>query len=237
MAIASAERRRNRLLRKVSKACYDRLEPSLTVAELQPGQVVYEQRASMEQVYFPINCVLSSVNVMRDGNAIEVGTIGNEGAAGLTTFLAAGVSPHRTFAQIAGTVWIIDAAELRAAANVDPDLNALLLRHHYAFLTQVSQSAACNGLHPLQLRCCRWLLMTHDRVDGDELSLTHEFLSYMLGVRRAGVTESLHALQAQGLVSNGRGAITVIDRAGLEAASCECYQVVVDEYERLLGPS
>ena len=111
----------------------------------------------------------------------------------------------------------------------------MLLKHHQAFLAQICQSVACNGLHTLFKRCCRWLLMTHDRAERDELPLTHEFLSFMLAVRRSGVTETLQALQEQGLISNSRGTIIITDRPGLEAASCECYRIVVEEYERLLG--
>ena len=189
----------------------------------------------IEFVYFPYNCVLSAVTMMSDGEGIEVGTVGNEGAAGLTAFLGPAVSPHRMLVQVPGEAVQIEARVLKREARKNPTFHDLLLKHHYAFLSQITQSVACNGLHPLLKRCCRWLLMTHDRVEGDELPLTHEFLSFMLAVRRPGVTETLHSLQENGLIQNGRATITIIDRAGLEAAACECYQIVVDEYERLLG--
>jgi len=137
--------------------------------------------------------------------------------------------------QVPGDALLIEAELAFQEAKNDSSLYNLLLAHHYTFLMQVSQSAACNGLHPVVKRCCRWLLMTHDRIEGDELPLTHEFLSYMLGVRRPGVTEALQALESQGLIDNGRGAIRIVDRKGLEAASCECYRIVAKEYARLLG--
>ncbi len=197
--------------------------------------VVHEARSAIDFVYFPHDCVLSAVTMMEDGNGIEVGTIGNEGAAGLTAFMGPSIAPHRVLAQVPGDGTRIAAEALLEESRSNPRLYDLLLRHHHAFLTQICQSVACNGLHTLFQRCCRWLLMTHDRVEWDELPLTHEFLSFMLAVRRSGVTETLHSLQEQGLISNSRGTITIANRPGLEAAACECYRIVVEEYQRLLG--
>jgi CRP-like cAMP-binding protein len=137
--------------------------------------------------------------------------------------------------QVAGDSLVMEAEALAAEAKASPAISELLLRHHQAFLTQVTQSVACNGLHPLVKRCCRWLLMTHDRTANDELPLTHEFLSLMLAVRRPGVTEAINTLHKQGLISNHRGTIRILDRAGLEAACCDCYGVIMSEYKRLLG--
>ena len=173
--------------------------------------------------------------MMEDGNGIEVGTIGNEGAAGLTAFMGPAIAPDRVLAQVPGEGTRMPANILLEEARSNPRLYDLLLRHHQAFLSQICQSVACNGLHTLFKRCCRWLLMTHDRVERDELPLTHEFLSFMLAVRRSGVSETLQSLQERELISNSRGTIKILDRAGLEAASCECYRVVVEEYKRLLG--
>jgi len=225
----------NRLLSCLAPDDAKQLSSQLTALSLPIKHVLYEAHAPIDFVYFPQNCVLSAVMVMEDGDGIEVGTIGNEGAAGLTAFIGPAVSPQRLIAQIAGDCLRIEAAALEKQARRSRTLFELLLRHHQAFSAQIAQSVACNGLHPLLKRCCRWLLMTHDRVEGDELTLTHEFLSYMLGVRRPGVTEALQGLQAQGLIDNSRGTITIVNRRGLEAAACECYRIVAKEYEKLLG--
>ena len=137
--------------------------------------------------------------------------------------------------QVADAADQMDADFLASEAQANPPLHELLLKHHQAFLSQITQSVACNGLHSVSQRCCRWLLMTQDRVEGDSLPLTHEFLAMMMAVRRPGVTETLNALQDQGLITNGRGAIKIENRKGLEAAACDCYRAVVKEYERLLG--
>lgn len=198
-------------------------------------QVLYKQQAPIEHVYFLRRGMSSAVTIMQDGSTIEVATVGNEGVVGLSVLLAAQTSPNEVLMQIAGEGLRIDAADLKELAGQDGPLRQLLLLYHASFLTQISYSVACNGLHPIQKRCCRWLLMTHDRSDTDTLALTHEFLGVMLGVRRASVTEVLRPLQEQGLISNTRGAITILDRPGLESLSCECYRMVKGEYERLLG--
>lgn len=165
---------------------------------------------------------------------IEVATIGREGGAGLPTFVKSQASPHRVFCQVPGEVLRIELELLQKAAQQEGPLRSLLFSYQAAFLFQISQSVACNGTHVLEERCCRWLLMTHDRVDGDEIELTHEFLAAMLGVRRSSVTETLQALKAKGLIDYGRGKITILDRAAMEEGSCECYRAVIDEYDRLL---
>jgi CRP-like cAMP-binding protein len=225
---------RNRLLRRLQSREYARLRPHFKDVVFESGQIVYEARSQIDFVYFPHNCVLSAVTIL-DGSGIEVGTIGNEGAAGLTAFIGPSISPHRMIAQVPGDGVRIAAAVLEEEARNNRQLHGLLLQHHQAFLTQLSQTVACNGLHSLLKRCCRWLLMTHDRVGKGELQLTNEFLSFMLGVRRQGVTETLQALQEQRLIANSRGTVTIVNRAGLEATSCECYRIVVEEYNRLLG--
>jgi CRP-like cAMP-binding protein len=229
-----AEGVRNRLLRRLQSREYVRLRPHFKDVVFESGQIVYEARSQIDFVYFPHNCVLSAVTIL-DGSGIEVGTIGNEGASGLTAFIGPSISPYRVIAQVPGDGVRIAAAILEEEAKTNRQLHDLLLLHHQAFLMQLSQTVACNGLHSLLKRCCRWLLMTQDRVGKDELQLTHEFLSFMLGVRRQGVTETLQALQEQGLIVNSRGSITIVNRSGLEATSCKCYRIVVDEYARLLG--
>ena len=172
---------------------------------------------------------------MQDGSAIEVATVGNEGVVGLLAYLGGETSPNEVMVQVEGDGVRIRIDALKEAASGQGSLADLMLRYHTAYLTQVSQQVACNGLHPIQQRCCRWLLSTQDRVGSDEVTLTHEFLAIMLGVRRASVTEVLRPLQEEGFLSNGRGAITILNRKGLEKACCECYRVVQDEFERLLG--
>ena len=225
----------NRLLNLLPPEEFRRLQPTLKKVELAISHVIYEARGEINEIYFPINTVLSAVTVMTDGHAIEVGTIGNEGVSGLPAFAAITTSPHRVFAQIPGDAWRVDAATLGRELARLPKLQDTLAKYQQAFMFQVSQGVACNGLHVIVERCCRWLLITHDRVDGDDLVLTHEFLSYMLGVRRSGITEILQSLQQQGLIRYVKGMITITNRDGLEELACECYQSVQDEYERLLS--
>jgi CRP-like cAMP-binding protein len=227
----------NRLLHALSRRRPRRFVETMRRVSLKVEQVLYEAGARIEYVYFPVDCVLSAVSVMQDGTMIEVATVGNEGGVGLPPVLQPGISPNRVFAQIAGDAVRIDAALLKAEADRDPELNDLLVRYGLAFFAQVSRSVACNGLHNLEQRCCRWLLMTHDRLPADEVPLTHEFLGIMLGVRRAGVTEALKSLKAEGLIDYRRGIIRIKNRPGLEARSCECYQAVIEEYKRLLDHS
>ena len=172
---------------------------------------------------------------MRSGDAIEVATVGNEGVSGLPALSVVATSPNRVFAQIAGDALRADAAVFNRESKQLPKLAETMTSYQQAFLFQVSQSVACNGLHAIAPRCCRWLLMTHDRVEGDDLALTHEFLSFMLGCRRSGVTEVLQSLQQEGLIRYSQGKITVVDRDRLEKSTCECYQDIRDEYNRLLN--
>jgi CRP-like cAMP-binding protein len=225
----------NRLLNLLPSSEYDRLKAHLQKVELKQAQVLYEARSTIEQVFFPLNSVLSAVAVMRSGDAIEVATVGNEGVSGLPALSVVATSPNRVFTQIAGDALQADAAIFNRESKQLPKLAETMTSYQQAFLFQVSQSVACNGLHAISPRCCRWLLMTHDRVEGDDLTLTHEFLSYMLGCRRSGVTEVLQSLQEQGLIRYGKGNITVVDRERLEKSTCECYQDIRDEYNRLLN--
>jgi hypothetical protein len=202
---------------------------------LRSGQVLYEQRAEIEYSYFPTNnATLSNVLIMPNGSVIEVATVGSEGGVGWHLSTPVPTSLHRVFAQVAGDCFAISTALLEAEVRQCPALQDLFNAYHAAFWYQVSQSVACNGLHKVEMRCCRWLLMTHDRVEGDDIALTHEFLGNMLGVRRSTVTEVLLELQERGIINNSRGKVRVLDRAALEATSCECYQMVRQEYQRLL---
>jgi CRP-like cAMP-binding protein len=225
---------RNRLLARLPEAEYRRLLPLLEPAALPEDQVLYQSRGPIEFAYFPSDAVLSALTVMRDGNAIEVATIGNEGLVGHYGF-GGKTSPHRVIVQIGNGGHRIASRILQEQAEKDGTLKDLLTGYHVAFMVQVSQSVACNGLHRLEQRCCRWLLMTRDRVGSDELKLTHDYLALMLGARRASVTEALRPLQKDGLVRSNRGRITILDGGAMEARSCECYAVIKEEFDRLLG--
>ncbi|MCE9528036.1 MAG: Crp/Fnr family transcriptional regulator [Planctomycetales bacterium] len=201
---------------------------------LESGQVLYQAQSEIEYSYFPTTGTLSSVVVLSTGDMIEVATIGREGMVGLPSFLEENRSTNRVFCQVPGDVLRIETNRLERAAMQEGPLRKVLLQYQAAFMFQISQSVACNGLHVLPERCCRWLLMTHDRVGGDEIRLTHEFLSAMLGVRRSSVTETLQELARKGLIEYGRGKIVIKDRQGIEDGSCECYESVRAEYSRLL---
>jgi len=225
---------RNGLLSALPAEDLARLRPQLELVRLQQRELLYQPEAPIRHVYFPETAVVSLVSTLGDGATIEVGTAGCEGMAGLPLFLADDTSSVQAFVQIPGVAGRIDAEAFTSLAAAPGALHRTLLRYTQAFLTQVAQTAACNGAHLVEERCARWLLMTHDRVDGDEFPLTHEFLAFMLGVRRAGVTMAMRALQDRRLVRYTRGRVTIADRAGLEGASCECYHVVRAHFERLL---
>jgi CRP-like cAMP-binding protein len=166
---------------------------------------------------------------------VEVATIGNEGFVGLPVFLQASLmSAHRTIVQIAGEGVVVAAADFLEVSNAGGSFQAVLMRYAQALMTQIAQNAACNRLHSVEQRCARWLLMTHDRVDGDRFELTQEFLSRMLGAGRQAVNEAAQGLQQRGTMAYTRGQITILDRPGLEAASCECYGVIRADFDRLL---
>ena len=220
---------------RLPAAEYQRLVARMRPVKLDFRQVLYRAKASIECVYFPNSGTASAMTIMEDGSAIEVATIGKEGMVGLGVCWRTKHRPTRSSSRSPAMRLRMDVDVLEEEAGRDSPLRRKLLLYQTAFLTQVSYSVACNGLHTIQQRCCRWLLMTHDRVDSDEVPLTHEYLGIMLGVRRASVTEVLRPLNEQGLVNNSRGAITILDRAGLEEMACECYRKVKSEFDRLLG--
>ena len=203
--------------------------------ELDIGQLIAKAGEPFRHVYFPETAVLSIISRMADGTAVEVGTVGNEGMAGVGVFLGADVSVNETVAQIPGTAGRIESTRFVDGAATRPELRRLLNRYTEAYLTQVAQTAACNRLHGIEARCARWLLMTHDRVgEAERFPLTQEYLAIMLGVRRGGVSLAAGTLRDAGLIRYSRGAIRVVDRAGLETAACECYGIVRRHFDRLL---
>jgi CRP-like cAMP-binding protein len=225
----------NRLLRALPREEYARLLPQLIPVRLGLKQVLVEPDVRIRDVYFPREGVSSVVADEQEGGAVEVGTIGPDGFIGLPVLHGAESMPYRVFIQIEGHGWRLSADAFRQLIDERAAVRHLFLRYAQYFTDQVSQSVACNRLHTLDERCARWLLMTHDRVDGDRFELTHEFLSLMLGVRRAGVTVAMGVLQAAKIIQYTRGRVTVLDRPRLEEASCGCYHITRTQFDRLVG--
>jgi CRP-like cAMP-binding protein len=226
---------RNRVLDRLAGKELTRIGKSLTRIEAAIRHEIYEPNKPFNYVYFPETAVASVVNVMKDGTEIEVATIGYEGMVGLPVFLGTNQSPARSFWQIAGSAYRLEAAFLEKEKRRGTSLAAALGLYTQGFFAQIAQSATCNRLHNLEQRCARWLLMMHDRVPGDDFPLKQQFLAQMLGVRRTGISEVAGRLQRKRAIKYSRGCMMVMDRAGLERLSCECYQVVAREYRRLLG--
>jgi CRP-like cAMP-binding protein len=235
MAVPVQASVRNRLLAALSPADFSRLEPQLEPIPLPVRACLAEPNRSIEHVYFLEQGIASVVASTPQGRRIEVGIIGREGLTGLPVLLGTERSPHACFVQTAGSGLRIQADALRRALGASSALHQHLLRFVQAFLVQMGQTALANGSHVIEERLARWLLMCHDRVDGDRLSTTHEFLSLMLGVRRAGVTVALRVLEERGLIATKRGQVTVLDRAGLEGVAGDSYGLCEAEYERLIG--
>jgi CRP-like cAMP-binding protein len=223
----------NRLLASLSHADQERLLPHLEPVELKYRESLYEANKPIEFVYFITTGVGSLVNTMRNGDAAEVGTIGNEGIVGLPILLGDKQAPTSVYMQVPGGGVKMTASAFWKVFLESDSLQTVMLHYAHAFFNQVAQSAACAHFHPLEQRCCRWLLMTYDRMHSEEFLLTHEFLAMMLGVRRAGVTVAAGGLQRRGLIRYSRGRVTILDHDGLEELSCECYGVTKREYDRL----
>jgi len=224
----------NQILAFLSSEEQHRCRGLLHSVDLPQGQILYEAKAAIEYVYFIDQGMVSVVSVMQNGDSIEVGTIGNEGMTGLALILGVNAVPYRHVVQVPGRARRMSASALAIELKHDRELKQLLCRYHAAFVTQIMQGMACNGLHSIGQRCCRWLLTTQDRVGSHELEITHEFLAQMLGVRRATVTDVLRPLQNEGLISARRGRLTILDPERLAAAACECYRVIRNEYQRLM---
>jgi CRP-like cAMP-binding protein len=224
----------NRLLAALPPAGYERIAPFLEPVELRSGEVLYQSGQPIDYLYFPTGAMVSLVSQMAGGHEIEVGVTGFEGLVGLPYLMGAEVSPLMNMAQMPGGAMRARASALRDEFGRCGPLQRSLLRYAQSVMVMASQAAACNALHTLSERLAKWLLMSHDRARGDELPLTHEFLSMMLGVRRAVVTEAAVVLQTEGLIKYRRGHITVTDREGLEGFACECYPVVKAEFDRIV---
>lgn len=224
----------NRLLAALPTKEYQRLLPEMEHVSLVFGDVLYESGDIIRHVYFPEDGIISLLSTVESRKVLEVGIVGNEGVAGVTVILGVRASLNRGLVQSGGTAMRMKTTVLQREFTRDGALQKLLHRYIHALLAQISQSAVCNRFHMVDARLARWLLMTHDRVKSDEFRLTQEFLSHMLGVRREGVSKAAGALQKQKFINYSRGYITILNRAGLEAATCECYWIVRDEGERYL---
>src|ERR1700684_2099971 len=226
--------RKNRLLASLPTMEWKRWSASLEAVEMPLGQVLYKPGVALNYVYFPTTAIVSLLYVMENGASAEIAVVGNEGIVGVSLFMGGESTPSRAVVQSAGSGCRLDAAVMKAEfARGGPVLH-LMLRYTQALITQMAQTAACNRHHSLDQQLCRWLLLSLDRLRGDELVMTQELIANMLGVRREGVTEGALKLQKAGLIRYSRGHITVLNRAGLEQRSCECYAVVKKEYDRLL---
>jgi CRP-like cAMP-binding protein len=232
---SAATRELNHLLAALPTEEYARIIGDFEPVELSARQVIWKADAPIRSVYFPRTCVCSLLTPLADEMPVESATVGKEGMVGAPVLLGVASAPAMCVAQIAGEALRVDSERVRAWMIGDGALPGLLLRYTQALHDQTSQSVACNRRHEMEERCARWLLMTHDRVGANTFTLTHEFLAAMLGVRRASVTVAAGILQKAGLIRYSRGKITVLDRAGLEQASCECYRVVRERYERTVG--
>jgi CRP-like cAMP-binding protein len=225
----------NRLLNLLPTEDYERLRPHLQPVEFEHKHLLYEADLHIEYVHFLETGVASLVNTMKNGDAAEVGTIGNEGMVGLPVVFGDSQAPTSVYMQVAGRGLQMKAKTFWEEMQGSATLRTVMLHYAHAFFNQVAQSAACNTFHDLLRRCCRWLLMTHDRMQRDEFPLTQEFLAMMLGVQRPGVTLAAGELQRIGLIRYTRGHITILDHEALIKRSCECYAVSTREFDRLLG--
>jgi CRP-like cAMP-binding protein len=228
---------RNRLLAALPDEIFVRLREHLHRVDMPLRAVLNKPNEPITSVLFPEIGYGSVLAVLEDGDATEVGMIGSEGMVGLPLLFGTDRAPTETIVQGPGFCHRLDADVFRRALEAYPVLRTLLLRYAMAFNVQIAMTAACNGRHHVEQRLARWLLMAHDRSEGDEFPMTHEFLSLMLGVRRAGVTVAAGMLQKAGYIKYEQGFICVADRPGLEAAACECHGVVRREFQRLLGPA
>ena len=214
---------------------YERLRPHLSHVVFDYRKSLYEAQRPIEHVYFPIDGVASLVITTADGAGAEVGTIGSEGMVGLPVCLGDSDAPSSVYVQVPGTALGLDVRVFRSELERSPTLNLIMLRYAHAFFNQVAQSAACAHLHKADQRCCRWLLMTRDRMPSGDFLLTQEFLGMMLGLRRTTVTDVMGTLQKAGLIRYRRGHVTILDQEALERRACECYAVSKLEFDRLLG--
>lgn len=226
--------RQNHLLAALPEADFERVNSSLELVPLMLGEVLYESGREQRQVYFPSTAIVSLLYTTADGASAQIAVVGNEGVIGVSLFMGGETTPSRAVVQCAGHAYRLSGGVLKEEFRRGGSAQHLLLRYTQALLTQMAQTAVCNRHHSLDQQLCRSLLLSLDRLAGNELVMTQEVIANMLGVRREGVTEAAGNLQGAGLIKYSRGRITVLDREGLEARTCECYAVVKREFDRLL---
>jgi CRP-like cAMP-binding protein len=226
--------RQNHLLDALPAEEYERLYPHLELVQMPLGEVLYESGDRLRHAYFPTTCIVSLLYVMETGDSAEIAIVGNEGLIGVALFMGGETMPNRAVVQSSGHAYRLRAALILQEFSRNGPLLHLLLRYTQALITQMAQTAVCNRHHSVDQQLCRWLLLSLDRLPGDELTMTQELIANMLGVRREGVTEAAGKLQRAGLIDYSRGHIKVLNRPGLEERVCECYQVVKTEFDRLL---
>lgn len=227
---------KNRILASLPAGDLASLAPHLTQLDMEKGRLLFDPGDQINTIYFPLDCVISVMTLMESGEAIESVTIGREGAYGLASAISPREALSRAIVQVPGRTCRISASALHEAWKRSPALQLLIAKHGDALFAHSAQSVACNALHSVEQRFCRWLLSCHDRIDLDTVSLTQEFLADMLGVQRTTVTAVARSLQAKGMIRYRRGIVDVLDRPGLEATSCECYDAVRRVYDRLITP-
>jgi CRP-like cAMP-binding protein len=236
VSLPPAGPRSNRLLAALPAEDYGRLLPHLELVPLELGRVLHESGVAMRHVHFPANAIVSLLYVMEDGASAEIAVVGNDGVVGISLFMGGDSTPSRAIVQSAGLSYRLRASLLKQEFNRYGPTMHVLLRYTQALITQMAQTAVCNRHHTVDQQLCRWLLLSLDRLPSAEIAMTQELIANMLGVRREGVTEAAGRLQDAGLIHYSRGHIRVLDRRGLEARVCECYNVVRRESERLLPP-
>ena len=225
----------NRLLDAMPELARERLRPALEFVALDSNQTIHEPGETAEHVFFPLQGLISMVAMMEDGTSVEIGMIGKEGMFPVSAILGDDRPSQRAMVQLPGNGLRMPSRLLQQEALTDAALQLLLLRYVQLTLSTAAQTAACNRLHVLEERCARWLLSAHDRAESNIFPMTHDFLSMMLGVRRPGVTIAVQSFRDSGMISYNHGTMSILDRNGLEAASCECYRIIQDESKRLVG--
>ena len=237
MIFDSPDQQRNLLLAGLSPEERNRLLPHLQLVAMPLGKVLYESGDVLRHVYFPVDCIVSLLYVMENGESAEISVVGNEGLVGIALFMGGETTPSRAIVQSAGRACQLSAQKLKDEFRRNGNLQVSLLRYTQSLITQMAQTAVCNRYHSVDQQLCRWLLLSLDRLPSNELTMTQELIANMLGVRREGVTDAAGKLQKLGVIQYHRGHITVLDRPKLEHLSCECYRVVKKETDRLRGAS
>jgi CRP-like cAMP-binding protein len=227
--------RMNHLLAALPDDEFTRLKPNLEPVSLTLGKVIYESGEQLDYVYFPTTAIISLLYIMENGSTAEIGMAGNDGLVGISLFMGGSTTPNRAVVQSAGNAFRFRSKELKFEFHMSGEFQNILLRYTQYLMTQISQTAVCNRLHSVEQHLCRWLLINHDLLQTNRLVMTHDLIANMLGVRREGVSIAAGHLQKKELIKYVRGTITILDRKGLETAVCECYNVVKEEYDRLLG--